>query len=480
MKAIVITVLLFGMVGSLQASDPRELEASLGSLSGQLEGLAAEKSQAVDALPPWLLWPGRGQGRAVPGPLATALGAAREEQRKGLKQILAGAQTPPVKALAILWLLQDQNPEDLALLEPLMAVPATAGPLPWVVPQQRVFAADQVFWESATLGQVALRAAGVLTYQGSWGFGPWLEEKFRDLNSYREWHRLNPVLGQSFDYWSGLLERAAPPQRQARESELKASNPELFARVLILGLSSELTDAKEQEVIQSLKTCTALPRMLVLLNGQELWPELQQPGRLMRWRCWTLDHAEALLGSQALPGLRALWLHWKEGPVEGRSAAWAALACAMGRMDPGQEREVLTQTLSTIDGGAGRLLQALACRFPEEETPLLQSWFARSLTQSLDQPEALAILEGLRMSLRKALPCFRKIILGCRLDVGQEAVVRALIQTALGFQPDLKLPLQSAIHAPVGKSTGPTQEESARALAARQDCLDRILVWLRS
>jgi hypothetical protein len=414
-----------------------DLEALAARLSA-LEAAGCHDTCCRGPIPPWLDELGR------PVPIS----------REALRVVLASSREPKVLGLAVRWLASTADPEDLSRFDALLADPRPTGAVPVTHLAQAVQACSSLSWTHPTLGEVARSVATSLTGV--------------PIASHAElsaWRAANPSAADSFEYWSRHVEAL----RTVAER-----NTELFVRVATMGdVAGHAVDFDDAEVVALAREVYGPPRLLRLLEGAEPHPDLAIPARAARFRTWELHHAGQLFDRSAAPRLLRLWE--TRAFADPHLHGW--LAAAVIELDPSLTRRVASETIATTPSAADEVLVPALLKDRSAATN-------RVLARAAADPSRRDVRHGIFRALRAmgppGLAQARELVPGVPRAVLEDEASE-VIALAHALDPSLALPEASAIddrERPPGRSKAPGPL-SARALAARRDCVDRVLARLR-
>lgn len=398
-----------------------------------------------------------------------------------LRAIIDRAGDAHARALALRWLAQAVDARDIDRMARHIDSTEPAGRFPAVAISQMAQMCSPIRWEPLTVGQVSLAAIEAVT-------GAALPTPA----AFRAWRRDNPDPMRSLAYWERVLGRRqpSPPPLLAR---LSATDPDLYAKVLLLAPGDDPYGAGEDEIVRAARAIVGPVRLLRLLGQEEVWPELassdERDERLARLALTVLPRASAIFDASNGPALLRLW---DQGALRKVAAARASLAVAVSR---GQGKvadrcRILTAAIDELNRGDPRLLEELArtCAGPEEA--VLRAWFygPRAPKNSGEASEgAVAVLKGLRSLERAARPLLKALVKADQPIAEDPAATEALIDAAIAAGCPDPFPQRGGIRAPMFKNMYAGEDGEARrkaaevkALAARRDCVGRVLAWLSS
>jgi hypothetical protein len=395
-----------------------------------------------------------------------------------LRAIIDRAGDAHARALALLWLAQAVDARDIDRMARHIDSAEPAGRFPTAAISQMAQMCYPIRWEPLTVGQVSLAAIEAVT-----------GASLPDPAAFRAWRRDNPDPMRSLAYWERVLgrRRPSPPPLLAR---LSATDAELYAKVLLMAPGEDPYGAGEDEIVRAARAIICPGRLLRLLGQEEAWPEIASSDeRLARLALTVLPRAEVIFDASNGPALLKLW---ERGALRKNAAARASLAVAVSRLQGkvADRCRILTAAVDELNRGDPRLLEeiARACAGPEEA--VLRAWFygPRAPKNGSDASEAaVAILKGLRPLGGAARPLLKALVKAEQPIAEDPAATEALIDTAIAAGCPDPFAERSGIRAPMSKNMYAGEDGDARrkaaeakALAARRDCVARVLAWLSS
>jgi hypothetical protein len=395
-----------------------------------------------------------------------------------LRAIVDRAGDAHARALALRWLAQAVDARDIDRMARHIDSTEPAGRFPAAAISQMAQMCSPIRWEPLTVGQVSLAAIEAVT-------GAALPSPA----AFRAWRRDNPDPTRSFAYWERILGRRlpSPPPLLAR---LSAADADLYAKVLLLAPGDDPYGAGEDEIVRAARAIVGPARLLRLLGQEEAWPELaSSDDRLARLALTVLPRASAIFDASNGPALLRLW---DQGALRKVAAARASLAVAVSRVQGkvADRCRTLTAAIDELNRGDPRLLEELArtCAGPEEA--VLRAWFygPRAPKKSGEASEgAAAVLKGLRSLERAARPLLKALVKADQPIAEDPAATEALIDAAIAAGCPDPFAQRGDIRAPMSKNMYAGEDGEARrkaaegkALAARRDCVRRVLAWLAS
>lgn len=395
-----------------------------------------------------------------------------------LRAIIDRAEDAPARALALRWLAQAVDARDIDRMARHIDSTEPAGRFPAAAIGQIAQPCYPLRWESLTVGQVSLAAIEVITGAA-----------LSDPAAFRAWRRDNPDPMRSLAYWERILgrQRPSPPPLLAR---LIATDADLYAKVLLMAPGDDPYGAGEDEIVRAARAIIGPVSLLRLLGQEEAWPEMASSDeRLARLALTVLPRAEAIFDASNGPALLRLW---ERGALRKYPAARASLAVAVSRRQAkaADRCRTLTAAVDELNRGDPRLMEeiARACAVPEEAA--LRAWFygPRAPKNSSEaNEEAVAILKGLRSLGSAARPLLKALVKADQPIAEDPAATEALIDTAIAAGCPDPFAQRGGIRAPMFKDMSAGEDGGARrkaaeekALAARRDCVGRVLAWLSS
>jgi hypothetical protein len=389
-----------------------------------------------------------------------------------LRAIVDRTGDPRVRALALQWLAQALDVRDMDRMARFVGSTEAVGQRPAVWYTQQMQRCYAVAWKPATLGDVSLAALSAVTGQS-----------FADARAFHAWRAQTPDPLGSIEHWERVLGRAtpAPPALLAR---LRGASADLYAKVLLTAWGNAY-GAGEAEIVRAAREIVGQERLLRMLGGEELWPELSRDEqRFARFAAAVLRRAEAIFERRHAAALVRLW---EQGALGKQGYARALLAVAAGRFHEADRCRILTSTLEELTYGQ-ELLEDLARRCTVERADVLRGWFYGPKVRRGDMSgSAAAILRGLQGAGAGARPALKSLVRADQPLSEEPEVTEALVRAAVAAGCPDAFPRLGEIRPRDGKNMyrgdgGDARWEvaQAEAEAARRDCVGRVIAWLAS
>jgi hypothetical protein len=391
-----------------------------------------------------------------------------------LRAIVDKATDARARALALLWLAQAVDTRDIDRMAALVDSEEPAGRYPAARYGQAAMACYPVRWEPKTLGRVSLDALEIVA-----------GTTFQNQSAFYAWRKQNPDPGRSIAYWERVLGRMlpSPPALLAR---LRATDEELYAKVLLAGSDGDRYGAGEAEIVRAARNTLGPARILRALGQEETWPELAgNDERLARLAIMVLTRADAIFDASHAPALRKLW---EQGALRKSPAARATLAVATSRVTPAEQCRILGAAIDEVAWGHSRLLEEIASRCATPQEALLRAWFYGPRVKAGDAADsATAILKGLKSTGTAARPALKALVKPGQPIADDPDATEALIEAAIAAGSTDPFPERGDIRPPMLKNLyagedGKTRLEAAeaKAAAARRASVGRVIAWLAS
>lgn len=415
-----------------------------------------DRTAELPRLPGWAYQNGVGGEKTV------------DPQSPAAEHILQSSARPRLQAVAMLWLASRQDLASLPVLEPFLDSTEPAGKFPQILPTQaatRDF--DHVTWIEQSLGQVAL-----------WAIGDVLYRDFSDVATYRAWRTAEGDLTRSYDYWKTRLERTWDEQRGVDLEALRATNPELYFRVVVIGHADWVDPAV---LVETARDKVGRTHLMSIVRGAPAWPEMHGSAH-DQVSAWLFDHWHDLFGDEQSQVLLELWMTMAYNDA-GSDWVRARLAIATGNAYPERRREILVELLDRPPGKriADAVAELARHHFKQERARLARLFFAPEEPDPSAVDNRLAVIEVLAADDKRGRASLKSLLIDRRFRTDDRRVIAAIAKAVTSWGAVLPAECEDKQQLAPNPRKGEAipDSELEKAKARRAACVSGAIGWLR-